>query len=268
MTSERWQRIDQLFHRTLDCAPENRANLLSEACRGDAVLRNEVESLLRAHEQDWTLIDVPAYELAADFLADAVGGLPAGQQIGPYKILSQLATGGMGEVYLAHDHRLGRKIALKLLPADFARDQHRVRRFSQEARAASALSHPNVCVIHEVGKTTDGRHFIAMEYIDGITLRERIAHGPLSLSQTLAVAEQIAAALAAAHAAGVVHRDIKPENIMLRPDGYVKVLDFGLAKLSESQSRVHEVNEASTMARFIPSPACKWVRSDTCRLST
>jgi serine/threonine protein kinase/Tol biopolymer transport system component len=254
MTSERWQRIDQLFHRTLDCAPENRANLLSEACRGDADLRNEVESLLRAHEQDKTLIDVPAYELAADFLADAVGGLPAGQQIGPYRILSQLATGGMGEVYLAHDHRLGRKIALKLLPADFARDQHRVRRFSQEARAASALSHPNVCVIHEVGKTTDGRHFIAMEYIDGITLRERISHGPLSLSQTLAVAEQIAAALAAAHAAGVVHRDIKPENIMLRPDGYVKVLDFGLAKLSESQSRVHEVNEASTMARFHTEP--------------
>ena len=254
MTSERWQRIDQIFHSVLDCAPETRASFLSESCRDDAELREEVESLLRAHEQDESLIDVPAYELAAEFLAEAVGGLPAGQQIGPYKILSQLATGGMGEVYLAHDSRLGRKIALKLLPPDFARDQHRVRRFSQEARAASALSHPNVCVIHEVGKTTDGRHFIAMEYIDGITLRERIARGPLSLGQTLVVAEQIAAALAAAHAAGVVHRDIKPENIMLRTDGYVKVLDFGLAKLSESQSGLHEVNEASTIAHFHTEP--------------
>jgi len=254
MTSERWQRIDQIFHTVLDCAPEKRASFLSDSCRDDAELREEVESLLRAHEQDESLIDVPAYELAADFLADAMGGLSAGQQIGPYKILSQLATGGMGEVYLAHDSRLGRKIALKLLPPDFARDQHRVRRFSQEARAASALSHPNVCVIHEVGKTTDGRHFIAMEYINGITLRERIARGPLSLGQTLAVAEQIAAALAAAHAAGVVHRDIKPENIMLRSDGYVKVLDFGLAKLSESQSGLHEVNEASTIAHFQTEP--------------
>jgi serine/threonine protein kinase len=250
MTSERWEHIDKLFHAALECAPEERASLLSTACRGDDDLRNEVESLLRAHEQDATFLDIPAYELAADFLTDALGGLLPGQQIGPYKILAALASGGMGEVYLAQDSRLGRKVALKLLPPDFARDQHRVRRFAQEARAASALSHPNVCVIHEVGKTSDGRHFIAMEYIDGITLRERIAHGPLSLSSTLAMAEQIAAALSAAHVAGVIHRDIKPENIMLRKDGYVKVLDFGLAKLSESQPNARDLNEAPTMAHF------------------
>ncbi len=254
MTSERWQHIDRLFHATLESAPEERAGFLSKACRGDDDLRNEVESLLLAHEQDATFLDIPAYELAADFLTDALGGLLPGQQIGPYKILAPLATGGMGEVYLAQDSRLGRKVALKLLPPDFAKDQHRVRRFAQEARAASALSHPNVCVIHEVGKTSDGRHFIAMEYIDGITLRERIAHGPLSLNLALAMAEQIAAALSAAHVAGVIHRDIKPENIMLRKDGYVKVLDFGLAKLSEGQPNAPNLNEAMTMAHFHTEP--------------
>ncbi len=219
MNADRWQTIDRLFHSTLSCAQEKRAGFLSQACGDDEALRVEVESLLRAHEQDGSFLDLPAYEVAADFLADAFGGLFAGQQIGPYKIISPLAAGGMGEVYLAQDSRLGRKIALKLLPPDFAKDQHRVRRFAQEARAASALNHPNVCVIHEVGKTSDGRHFIAMELIEGITLRERISRGPLSLTDALTVAEQVAAALTAAHAAGVVHRDIKPENIMLRRDG-------------------------------------------------
>ncbi len=254
MTTDRWRHIDRLFHSTLECAHEKRASFLSQACADDHDLRTEVESLLRAHEQDGSFLDLPAYEVAADFLADAFGGLMAGQQIGPYKIISSLATGGMGEVYLAQDSRLGRRIALKLLPLDFAKDQHRVRRFAQEARAASALNHPNVCVIHEVGKTSDGRHFIAMELIDGITLRERIARGRLSLVDALTVAEQIAAALVAAHAAGVVHRDIKPENIMLRTDGYVKVLDFGLAKLSESQPGLQGINEASTVMHVHTEP--------------
>ena len=254
MTADRWQQIDRVFHSTLECAPEKRARFLSQVCGDDHDLRTEVESLLRAHEQDGSFLDLPAYEVAADFLADAFGGLLAGQQIGPYKIISPLATGGMGEVYLAQDTRLGRKIALKLLPPDFAKDQHRVRRFAQEARAASALNHPNVCVIHEVGTTNDGRHFIAMELVEGITLRERISQGPLSLADALTVADQIAAALMAAHAGGVIHRDIKPENIMLRRDGYVKVLDFGLAKLSESQPGRNNINEDSTIAHVHTEP--------------
>src|SRR5713226_2993666 len=252
--ADRWQQIGRLFHSTLACAPEKRAGFLSQACGEDEALRVEVESLLGAHEQDGSFLDLPAYEVAADFLADAFGRLFAGQQIGPYKIISPLAAGGMGEVYLAQDTRLGRKIALKLLPPDFAKDQHRIRRFAQEARAASALNHPNVCVIHEVGKTSDGRHFIAMELIDGITLRERIAKRPLSVDDALVVAEQIAAALVAAHSAGVIHRDIKPENIMLRTDGYVKVLDFGLAKLSESRPGLQGINEASTIAHVHTEP--------------
>lgn len=252
--ADRWETIDRLFHSTLACAPEKRVGFLSQACGDDEALRVEVESLLRAHEQDGSFLDLPAYEVAADFLADAFGGLLAGQQIGPYKIISSLASGGMGEIYLAQDSRLGRKIALKLLPPDFAKDQHRVRRFAQEARAASALNHPNVCVIHEVGKTSDGRHFIAMELIDGITLRERISRGPLSLVDAMTVAEQVAAALTVAHAAGVVHRDIKPENIMLRKDGYVKVLDFGLAKLNDSHSGRSNINEDSTIAHVHTEP--------------
>src|SRR5712692_3507882 len=254
MTTDRWRHIDRLFHSTLECAQEKRASFLSQACGDDHDLRTEVESLLRAHEQDGSFLDLPAYEVAADFLADAFGGLLAGQQIGPYKIISPLASGGMGEVYLAQDSRLGRKIALKLLPPDFAQDQNRVRRFAQEARAASALNHPNVCVIHEIAETEDGRHFIAMEYIDGITLRMRIAQRPLSLIEALSIAEQIGSALAAAHAAGVIHRDVKPENIMLRRDGYVKVLDFGLAKLSESQSGRSDLDDASTFAHFQTEP--------------
>src|SRR5438128_4622220 len=173
MTADRWQLIDRLFHTTLECAPEKRAGFLSQACGDDEALRVEVESLLRAHEQDGSFLDLPAYEVAADFLADAFGGLFAGQQIGPYKIISPLAAGGMGEVYLAQDSRLGRKIALKLLPPYFIADTERVRRFRQEARSASALNHPNIITIYEIGEI-NGSHFIATEFIEGQTLRQRM----------------------------------------------------------------------------------------------
>ena len=139
----------------------------------------------------------------------------------------------MGQIYLAEDAKLRRNIALKLISQQFASDPRRVSRFEQEALAASALNHPNICVIHESGITESGRHFIAMEYIQGITLREQLSRGPLTITQALNIAAQVAAALSTAHASHIVHRDIKPENIMLRPDGYVKVLDFGLAKLTE-----------------------------------
>ena len=155
-----------------------------------------------------------------------------GKVISHYRIMSRLGAGGMGEVYLAEDLRLGRKVALKLLPAQYMRDEDRVRRFEQEARAASALNHPNILTIYEIGQA-GGVHFIVTEFIEGGTLRQRLARGPLPLSETLEVAIQAASALNAAHEAGIVHRDVKPENIMLRPDGYVKVLDFGLAKLTE-----------------------------------
>jgi non-specific serine/threonine protein kinase len=154
--------------------------------------------------------------------------------VGRFEVLGRLGAGGMGEVYLARDPRLGRRVALKVLPPELAQDAERVRRFEQEARAASALNHPNVCTIHDIGETEDGRTFIAMEHVQGQTLRQRLASGPLPVAGALSAARQAAEALAAAHRAGIVHRDIKPENLMLREDGYLKVLDFGLAKLLEA----------------------------------
>jgi serine/threonine protein kinase/Tfp pilus assembly protein PilF len=156
------------------------------------------------------------------------------QTISHYRILSKLGAGGMGEVYLAEDLNLGRRVALKLLPARFTQDAERVRRFAQEARTASTLSHPNIMTIYEIGQAENGEHFIAMEYVEGQTLRQRMLAKRLAVDEGLEIASQIAAALVAAHGAGITHRDIKPENVMLRPDGYAKVLDFGLAKLTEN----------------------------------
>lgn len=166
-----------------------------------------------------------------------------GKSIAHYKILSLLGQGGMGQVYLANDTRLGRKVALKLIPTQ---NNERLRRFEVEARSASALNHPNVCVIHEIGETGDGRHFIGMEHIEGMSLRQRLVAGALPVSESIDIALQVASALAAAHEAGVVHRDIKPENVMLRRDGYVKVVDFGLAKLTE-RFEVGCTSEVSTL---------------------
>ena len=190
----------------------------------------------------------PSQANAADTVVGDQAGL-IGKSIAHYKIISLLGKGGMGEVYLAQDTRLGRKVALKLLPLPLSKDKERLRRFEREARSASALNHPNVCVIHEIGKTDDGRRFIAMEHIDGLTLRHRLIAGTLTLNESVDIALQSASALAAAHEAGVVHRDIKPENLMLRQDGYVKVLDFGLAKLTERYS-VASDSEAHTFPDF------------------
>ena len=161
-----------------------------------------------------------------------------GARLDAYEIVRPLGSGGMGEVWLATEMRLGRKVALKLLPADWMRDPSRILRFEQEARAASALSHPNVCTILALGETSDGLRYIAMEYVEGETLRRRLATTRLSIRAALDIAIQVAAALSAAHASGIVHRDIKPENVMLRPDAFVKVLDFGLAKLAVSTAEI------------------------------
>jgi serine/threonine protein kinase len=157
-----------------------------------------------------------------------------GVRLETYEIVAPIASGGMGEVWLARDVPLNRKAAIKFLPADVTRDEDRVARFRQEARAASALNHPNVCAIYTLGQMDDGRVFIAMEHVEGETLRERLARGRFAVENALDIATQIASALTAAHAAGVIHRDVKPENVILRADGVVKVLDFGLAKLAPS----------------------------------
>src|SRR5438093_4743676 len=158
--------------------------------------------------------------------------LPPNTSLGRYEIRSLLGTGGMGEVYLAYDTSLRRQVAIKLLPAEFTQNKVRLSRFEREAYAASGLNHPNILTIHEIGEQ-DGHHFIATEYVEGESLHQHISRAPMELREVLDVAQQVASALAAAHQAGIVHRDIKPDNVMLRRDGFVKVLDFGLAKLAD-----------------------------------
>ena len=236
MTPEKWQHIKELFESALERDAEDRTAFLDHACDGDELLRREVESLLASYEEGASFMEKPAVASAAENLAGSQRESLIGQTVSHYQVIHEIGSGGMGEVYLAQDTRLGRRVALKLLPTYLSKDEDRLGRFEQEARTASALNHPNVCVIHEVGDTAEGRQYIAMEYVDGVTLRQHIEVAPLKLGEVLDVAVQIASGLAAAHEVGIVHRDIKPENIMMRRDGYVKVLDFGLAKLTGQEA--------------------------------
>jgi serine/threonine protein kinase/Tol biopolymer transport system component len=231
MNPERWRKLDQLFHATLERDPDERTAFVVEACEGDDELRRELESMIAHHEQAQDFIEQPAFQAAAETLADDYPHSLVGKPFGPYQIVGELGSGGMGVVYLAFDQELGRKIALKFLRLHLTEDKARVGRFKQEARAASALNHPNILTVYQIGEL-EGRQFIATEFVEGVTLRELMKRGPMNPRDVLDVATQIASALSVAHAAGIVHRDIKPENIMLRPDGFVKVLDFGVAKLT------------------------------------
>jgi serine/threonine protein kinase/formylglycine-generating enzyme required for sulfatase activity len=236
MTPERYKEVGRLYRAAVELGGAQRFEYQAEACAGDEALRAEVEALL-AYDQARGFLDSSALELAARVLDEKSAQAFAGQRAGRCRLLSLLGKGGMGEVWLAEDTQLSRKVAVKLLPAQFTRDDERVRRFAQEARAASALNHPNILTIHEIGQALN-THYIVMEYVEGETLRRRLASAPqqkLNPAEALAIAIQIAEALVAAHEAGIMHRDIKPENIMLRRDGYAKVLDFGLAKLAEGR---------------------------------
>jgi serine/threonine protein kinase len=231
MNREDYQKVKQIFQSALDVAPDERAGYLNEKCSDNAVIRREVERLLNSFESGY--LEQPAIEKVAEAIIGS--NLSIGREIGHYKIVRKIGAGGMGEVYLAEDMKLRRKVALKLLPAAFTQNRDLVKRFRREARAASALNHPNIITIHEIGEL-NGLHFIATEYIEGETLRERLMREPLSLNDVIDISVQITGALVAAHQEGIIHRDIKPENIMLRPDGYVKILDFGLAKLTEQKT--------------------------------
>ena len=244
MKPEHWQRIKSLLQSALEREPGERSAFLVAACAGDESLRREVESFIISHEQAGGFIEEPAFEVMAESLVNKQTEL-VGQTLSHYLVLEQLGAGGMGEVYLAEDARLGRKVALKMLPADLTAEDERVRRFQQEARAASALNHPNIITIYEIVEM-DSRHFMATEFIDGETLFERLRAGLMKLDEALDVAVQVASALCAAHQAGIVHRDIKPGNIMLRTDGIVKVLDFGLAMLTEQKD---DGLEAATLVK-------------------
>jgi serine/threonine-protein kinase len=225
MTPERWQQVKQIFNSAINYRPEERGVFISEACSGDEALRSEVESLIASHERSGQFIDEPAFAVAASLLVDEKPELKPGQTVGSYEILTFLSRGGMGEVYLAEDKRLGRKVALKLLPSSFTKDGDRLRRFEQEARAASALNHPNIIVIYDICEAASTLMLVT-EFIAGETLRERLHAGALSVDEVLNISIQIADALAAAPKAGIRHRDSKPENSSLRPEGYKKKVDY------------------------------------------
>jgi eukaryotic-like serine/threonine-protein kinase len=235
MTPERWQQIEHLLQAALEREPAERAAQLERECAGDRSLREEVESLLASAQPAQSFLEANALEDAAELLkdADSDGSMP-GRQIGPYSTKEKLGSGGTGEVYLAHDIRLGRRVALKLLDPGLIDDNISRTRFLREARLAAALDHPNICTIHEVGEA-EGRPFIAMQYVEGKTLRQVIAGRSLALDSLLSISLQVADALAAAHARGIIHRDIKAGNIIVTPQGQAKVLDFGLAKLLERE---------------------------------
>ncbi len=231
-----WQQVKEIVGDALELAPDNRALFLDKACANDEPLRREVESLLASSENVSGFMEQAAIGKVAEMFDDATGN--KGQISGRfnhYEIIKQIGAGGMGEVYLALDKKLDRRVAVKILNERFSREEANLNRFIQEAKAASGLNHPNILVIHEIGECEDA-HYIVSEYIEGETLREIFKERTLMLAEILDISTQIANALAAAHKAHIVHRDIKPENIIVRPDGYVKLLDFGLAKLVVQQN--------------------------------
>ena len=238
-TPERWARIERLYHEALARGAHERGPFLAHACTGDDALRCEVESLL-AHDGGAAFLSTPA-------VANGIGGgIRIGHALGPYVISAQIGEGGMGEVYRARDTKLGREVAIKVLPEAFAADANRVARFQREARTLATLDHPNIAIIHGLEQTGDV-HALVMELVPGDDLSQRIRRGPIPIDEALPIAKQIAEALEAAHEQGIIHRDLKPANIKVRPDGTVKVLDFGLAKVMEPLGPPSDVSEPPTM---------------------
>src|SRR5438105_449764 len=246
MTPARFQTIEEIFRAALDQEPDQLSAFLDTACEGDELLRRKVEELLASRQRAAGFIDTSAVSLATRIIQNGQADLLVGRTIGHYKISKRIGTGGMGEVYLATDVTAGRQAALKLLPMRFTGDAERLKRFQQEAHALVGLNHPNILTVYEIG-ADHLTYYIASELIEGETLRQRLMRGRMEVGEAIDVAIQVANALAAAHETGIVHRDIKPENIMLRPDGYVKVLDFGIAKLAEQEVPVTLAEEEAVL---------------------
>jgi serine/threonine-protein kinase len=251
MERERWQRVERLYHSALERQPGDRAVFLEHACEHDEELRAEVESLLACREKATDFIESPALEEVAQLLTKeeiekiSPRSLLPGTTISHYRIEEKIGAGGMGEVYRAHDPRLGRDVAIKILPEAFAADADRLRRFEQEARAAAALNHPNIVAIYDVGTRANATPYVVSELLEGETLRGCLQRGPLSVRKAMEVGAQIAQGLAAAHDKGIIHRDLKPENLWLTEDGHAKILDFGLAKLMPEEQLRAEMATAT-----------------------
>src|SRR5688572_7580988 len=251
MPDSAWPKVREIFDSALRRQPEERLRFVNEACGDDKALLAEVESLLSSHDSAASFMETPAVAKVAEMIDPATKKLEKGSSFGHYEIVEHIGAGGMGEVYLARDTHLDRKAAIKVLPGNVAHDEERMQRFVREAKSASALNHPNIITIYEIGETNN-THFIATEYIEGDTLRERLQGAPIILKSALEIAIQVASALDAAHRTGIVHRDIKPENVMIRPDGVVKILDFGIAKLTEKLNETDSEAAATIKAQTSP----------------
>jgi eukaryotic-like serine/threonine-protein kinase len=244
MDADRWHQVTQLYQATLAREARDRPAFLADACAGDAALRAEIEWLL-AQEPDASRFTATPGQMAAARVVDKQLRLEIGRPFGTYRIVSLLGAGGMGEVYRAHDSKLRRDVAIKVLAASFADDPDRLQRFEREARLLAALNHPNVGGIHGL-EERDGIHALVLELIEGDTLAERLEHGPVSLGHVLTIAKQITEALEAAHEQAIIHRDLKPANIKITPDGIVKVLDFGLGKACAGPTKWGDLSASPT----------------------
>ena len=271
MEPERWQQIEHLYHAALAVEESQRGAFLEDSCGRDEALRREVEVLLACDRQAEQFMEVPALEVMAGVLAEdssrisngGDGGL-VGRTISHYRILERLGGGGMGVVYKAEDTRLGRQVALKFLTDELSKDRHAFERLRREARAASALNHPHICTIHDIGEH-DGQQFLVMELLQGQTLKHRILCKPVQTKRLVEWGMQLADALDAAHARGIIHRDIKPANIFVTEQGQVKVLDFGLAKLLQpvrEATLTESLTETQAPAGTLPYMAPEQLRGE------
>ena len=247
MDPERWRRIEVLYHGALSLPPDARASFLQEGCAGDAALRGEVESLLAQATSADRFLAEPALGATTGTVRLAPT-MPAGRRIGVYEVRSLLGKGGMGEVYRARDVKLGRDVAIKILPRIFAGDPDRRLRFEREARLLAALNHPHIAAIYGV-EEHDEIQVLVLELVEGATLADRIAAGAMPVKDALPLARQIAEALEAAHEKGIIHRDLKPANIKITPAGVVKVLDFGLAKAASGDASGPDLTQSPTELR-------------------
>src|SRR5215467_7004426 len=237
MHGERWRQVDKIFHDLIDQTPEQRASFLEQVCANDPSLKKEVEQLIEAYERSGSFLDSPA----------AGYGALIGRSLGSYQVEGLLGVGGMGEVYRARDLKLKREVAIKMLPEGFSRDTDRVHRFQREAEVLASLNHPNIANIYHL-EEQNGSRYLVLELVEGETLADRIARGPIPVDDALRIAKQIAEGLEAAHEKGIIHRDLKPANIKLTPDDKVKILDFGLAKVLEGPTAPSALSMSPTLS--------------------